>query len=488
MSVRSVRTIRVPRRRLLFFAAGSTLVACGAGSAVARRASDLFPEVPPGPPSLDRELDSRRIAQQGFWYARYVSDVLAFGAGLGVPFQAGPDDRDTLRTAYPGALAVKVPYEIGRLRVMPQTAGFARYRVAPDGATDTIRVRVLAAYLILLQQMARAHALLASIAPSPDDRRQERAVAQVLANIAAAGADHARAELFRSDLGVYFDSDLEYDEPGHLDLMWALADGAALAADARFGLRDGQRAQRLAELADEIYAFMRQIFPNEPALAWRMMRAQGRLAAVTRSTEFRRFIPAHQQRLGFVLRDMSAANVGERASILTELIRVRAAMPPNSGVERAAGRLFLDIVADFDFKHGRFRSQDVYDAGQVAAVLRGLNAAARDGPEPIERRFAAQMLRIVWHSLVNRSGLMRGAPHGGEGFARPWEMGGDALAFRHPATISEGPPVFATAVRWDGSGWTLSDIDLQPGPAAELALQALRLDPLYDHLAGAGGA
>ena len=478
----------MPRRWLLLFAAGSTLAACGAGSAVTRRASELFPEVPPGPPSLDRELDLNLIAQQGFWYARYVSDVLAFGAGLGVPFEAGPDDRETLRTAYPGALAIKVPYEIGRLPLMTQTTGFARFRVAPDGVTDTIRVRVLASYLMLLQQMARTHALRAAIAPSPADHRNERAAARVLGNIAAAGTAYGRAELFRSDLGVYFDSDLEYDEPGHLDLMWALADGAALAADTRFGLRDGRRAQRLAEMADEIYTFMRQIFPDEPALAWRMMRAQGRLATVTRSAEFRRFIPVHQRRLGFVLRDMSAANVGERASILTELIRVRAVMPPNSGVERVAGRLFLDIVADFDFRDGRFRSQDVYDAGQVAAVLRGLSAAARDGPEPIERRFAAQMLRIVWHSLVNRSGLMRGAPPGGEGFARPWEMGGDARAFRHPATPAEGPPVFATAVGWDGSGWTLTDENLQPGPAAELALQALRLNPIYDHLASPSDA
>ena len=214
-----------------------------------------------------------------------------------------------------------------------------------------------------------------------------------------------------------------------------------------------------------------------------MVRAQARLQPVTGRDDFRAFIPVQQRRIAYWLRDQQPADVLEAAHALAALIRLTPLMPTGSGVRERAGDLFLDLATSFDRDNGWLRDRSTYTAADVAALLRALRLAAFHGQPPIERRYARDLLVTVWDSLVNRLGLMRGAPPGrAEGVAQPWEQHLDDVAYRHPAVPINAVPLFARSVTRHASGEAIVDPTLEAASALELALESLWLHPTFGAL------
>ena len=271
-----------------------------------------------------------------------------------------------------------------------------------------VRVRTAALYMRLLQALTGAHRLRAPAAPATA-RTHELRLATAYTALAVETSDRIQADLLRPRLGVLFDSDDTYDPLGNIDLIWATADAAGLALASG---STNETAARLQSAADQLYAFYRKSLPDTVDEAHRLVRAQARPGPVTARDDFRAFIPVQQRRIAYRLRDQQPAGILEAANALSALIRLTPLMPPDSGVSERAGDLFLDLAISFDRDDGWLRDRLTYTADEVATLLRALRLAAFHGQPPIERRYARDLLVAAWDALVNRSGLLRGAPPG----------------------------------------------------------------------------
>ena len=332
----------------------------------------------------------------------------------------------------------------------------------------------------LLQALARAHQVRAPVAPDEAARMHERRLASAYVALGVEASARVQADLLRPKLGVLFDSDDTYDPLGNIDLIWATADAARLAMSS-----EPQASARLQAVADQMYAVHRTSLPRSIDEAHRMVRAQARLQPITGRDDFRAFIPVQQRRIAYWLRDQQPADILEAANALSALIRLTPRMPPDSGVSERAVDVFLDLATSFDRHNGWLSDRLTYTAADVAALLRALRLAAFHGQPPIEQRYARSLLVTVWDSLVNRSGLMRGAPPGrAHGLAQPWEQHLNASAYRHPSVRADAAPIFAQAVSRDVSGWTAVDPTLETAPALELALESLWLHASFEALSG----
>ncbi|MDE2767684.1 MAG: hypothetical protein OXO54_08320 [Chloroflexota bacterium] len=465
------------RRRLLALAAVSpVLAACGETTAP-QRLSQLWPEPPP-----DRAAALATAGWQGYWYARYVGGLIATQPGLGLPATTlDPRSHAAFATARPGAVPIALPFATATVDA-PAAQGEPLRVHSADGV---IRVRTAALYMRVVHALARAHRLRAPQAPSGEARSHELWLASAYAALAVETAGRVHAHLFRPRLGVLFDSDGAYDPLGNVDLIWTIADAARLA----FASGTREIAAPLQSAADQLYAFYRKSFPRTIPEAHRIVRAQARLRPVTGRDEFRAFIPVQQRRIAYWLRDRQPADILEAAQALAALIRLTPLMPIDSGVQERAGDLFLDLATSFDRDSGWLRDRSAYAAADVAALLRALRMAAFHGQLPIERRYARDLLATVWDSLVNRVGLMRGAPPGrAEGVAQPWEQHLDDAAYRHPAVPINAVPLFARSVTRHASGEAIVDPILETASALELALESLWLHPTFEALSAESAA
>lgn len=458
------------RRRLLALAAATPLLAACGEAPAPRRLSQLWPEPPP-----DRDADLATAGWQGYWYARYVNGLISTVPDLGRPANTlDPRNRAAFTASGPQAIPIALPFATATVDA-PATPG----RLPQVRHTNAvIRVRTAALYMRLLQALARAHRLRAPRAPPGEARSHELWLASAYTALAIEAAHRVHADLLRPRLGVLFDSDDTYDPLGNIDLIWAAADAAQLALPT-----DPTTAARLQATADELYAVFRVSLPRSIAEAHRMVRAQARLHPVTGRDAFRAFIPVQQRRIAYWLRDQQPAEILEAANALSALIRLTPLMPTNSGVRERAGDLFLDLATSFDRDNGWLRDRTTYTAADAAILLRALRLAAYHGRPPIERRYARDLLVTVWDSLVNRLGLMRGAPPGrAHGVAQPWERHLDDAAYRHPAVPINAAPLFARSVTRQASGVAIVDPTLETAAALELALESLWLHPTFEAL------
>ena len=468
---------RVPRRRFLAAAAAMPVLAACGEPAPPSRLSQLWPE-----PAPDRAAALVTAGWQGYWYARYVAGLVSSQPGLGLPATTlDADDRAVLEAARPGATPIAVPFATATVDLPATPGGLPQLRQT-DGV---VRVRVAALYMRLLQALARAHRLRAPQAPPGAARIHELWLAFAYTKLAVEASDRVHADLLRPRLGVLFDSDDSYDPLGNIDLIWATADATGLA------LADGssESVSKLRAAGDGLYAYYRTSLPRSIDEAHRMVRAQARLGLVTGRDDFRAFVPVQQRRIAYWLRDQQPAENLEAADTLAALIRLAPLMPPESGVQERAVDLFLDLATSFDRDDGWLRDRITYTAADIATLLRALRLAAFHGQPPIERRYARDLLVTVWDSLVNRSGLMRGAPPGrADGVAQPWEQHFDESAYRHPAVPINAVPLFARSVTRDASSWTVVDPTLDTGSALELALESLWLHPTFEALSAESAA
>ncbi|MDE2868714.1 MAG: hypothetical protein OXR64_04460 [Chloroflexota bacterium] len=465
------------RRRLLALAAGSPLLAACGEITAPRRLSQLWPEPPP-----DRDADLATAGWQGYWYARYLGGLIATQPGLGLPANTlDARNRAAFTAAGPQSIPIALPYATATVDAPATPGGLPQVR-----HTDAvIRVRTAALYMRLLQALARAHRLRAPQAPPGVARSHELWLASAYTAVAVEASDRVHADLFRPRLGVLFDSDDTYDPLGNIDLIWATADATLLART----VGSDESVRRLQVAADELYAFYRTSLPRSIPEAHRIVRAQTRLQPVTGRDDFRAFIPVQQRRIAYRLRDQQPADILETAHALAALIRLTPLMPTDSGVQERVGDLFLDLATSFDRDNGWLRDRTTYTAADVAALLRALRLAAFHGRPPIERRYARDLLVTVWGSLVNRSGLMRGAPPGrAEGVAQPWEQHLDDVAYRHPAVPMNAVPLFARSVTRHASGEAIVDPTLETASALELALESLWLHPTFGALSAESAA
>lgn len=464
------------RRRFLVLVAATPLLASCGEPVKPQRLSELWPEPPP-----DRAADVATAGWQGYWYARYVGGLIATQPGLGLLANTlDADSRAALEAARPGATPIALPFTTAAVDVPPTPGGPSQVRQT-DGV---IRVRTTALYTRLLQALARAHRTRATEAPPGPARTHELWLASAYTALAVEASDRILADLLRPRFGVLFDSDDTYDPLGNIDLIWATADAARLALPT-----DPMTAARLRTMADEVYAVFRVSLPRSIDEAHRMVRAQARLQPVTGRDDFRAFIPVQQRRIAYWLRDQQPADILEAANALAALIRLTPLMPPASGVRDRAGDLFLDLATSFDRSNGWLNDRLTYTAADVAALLRALRLAAFHGQPPIERRYARDLLVSVWDSLVNRSGLMRGAPPGrADGVAQPWEQHLDDTAYRHPAVPINAVPLFARTVTRHASGVAIVDPILETASALELALESLWLHPTFEALSNESAA
>ena len=453
------------RRRLLALAAGSPLLAACGETTAPRRLSQLWPEPPP-----DRDADLATAGWQGYWYARYLGGLIATQPGLGLPANTlDPGQRVAFTASGPQAIPIALPFATATVDAPATPGGSLRIRKA-DGV---IRVGTVALYIRLLQALAGAHRLRAPQAPPGEARSHERSLASAYTALADEASNRVQADLIRPRLGVLFDSDDTYDPLGNIDLIWASADAA-------------RRAQAAA---DQLYAFYRSSLPRSIPEAHRMVRAQARLQPVTGRDDFRAFISVQQRRIAYWLRDQQHADILEAAHALSALIRLTPLMPTDSGVQERAGDLFLELATSFDRDNGWLRDRTAYTAADVATLLRTLRLAAFHGRPPIERRYARDLLVTVWDSLVNRLGLMRGAPAGrAEGVAQPWEQHLDDAAYRHPAVPISAVPLFARSVTRHASGEVIVDPTLETASALELAIESLWLHPTFEALSAESAA
>ncbi|MDE2903580.1 MAG: hypothetical protein OXP73_11195 [Chloroflexota bacterium] len=465
------------RRRLLALAAGSPLLAACGETTAPQRMSDLWPEPPP-----NRAADLARSGWQGYWYTRYLGGLISTVPGLGLPANAlDPRSRAAFTPAGPEATPIALPFATATVDA-PATP---RHLPQVRHTDAVIRVRTAALYMRLLQALARAHRLGAPQAPPGEARSHELWLASAYTSVAVEASDRLHAELFRPRLGVLFDSDDTYDPLGNIDLIWATADATLLAKT----VASEESVRRLQVAADELYAFYRTNLPRSIPEAHRMVRAQTRLQPVTGRDDFRAFIPVQQHRIAYRLRDQQPADILEAAHALAALIRLTPLMPTDSGVQERAGDLFLDLATSFDRNNGWLRDRFTYTAADVATLLRALRLAGFHGRPPIERRYARDLLVTVWDSLVNQSGLMRGAPSGrADGVAQSWEQHLDETAYRHPAVPVNAAPLFARSVSRDASGWSAVDATLDTASALELALESLWLHPTFEALSAESAA
>ena len=464
------------RRRLLALAAVSPLLAACGETTAPQRLSQLWSEPPPA-----RAAALTTAGWQGYWYARYVGGLIATQPGLGLPATTlDPRSHAAFSTARPGAIPIALPFATATVDAPAAQGEPLRVRSA-DGV---IRVRTSALHMRLLQALARAHRLRAPQAPPGEARSHELWLAAAYAALAAETASRVHADLLRPRLGVLFDSDDTYDPLGNIDLIWATADAARLALPT-----DPMTGARLRATADELYAVFRVSLPRSIPEAHRIVRAQARLQPVTGRDDFRAFIPVQQRRIAYWLRDRQPADTLEAANALSALIRLAPLMPPDSGVQQRAGDLFLDLATSFDRDNGWIRDRSTYTAADVATLLRALRLAAFHGRPPIERRYARDLLVTAWDSLVNSSGLMRGAPPGrAEGMAQSWEQHLDDAAYRHPAVPISDVPLFARTVTRQESGQVTVDATLDTASALELALESLWLHPTFEALSAESDA
>lgn len=466
---------RTTRRRLLALAAvAPVLTACGE-AVTPRRLSQLWPEPSPG-----RAAALAAAGWQGYWYARYVGGLVAAQPGLGLPANAlNADSHAVLEAARPGATPIALPFATATVDD-PATPGEPPQVRQTDGV---IRVRTAALYMRLLQALAVAHRLRAPEAPPDAARTHELRLASAYTSLAVETSDRVQADLLRPSLGVLFDADDTYDPLANIDLIWAAADAARLA------MPSGPAAARLQAAADRMYAVYRTSLPRSIDQAHRVVRAQARLQPVTGRDDFRAFIPVQQRRIAYWFRDQQPTDTLKAANALSALIRLSPLMPTDSGVQERAGDLFQDLATSFDRDNGWLRDRSTYTAADVATLLRALRLGAFHGQPPIERRYARDLLVSVWDSLVNRSGLMRGAPPGrADGVAQPWEQHLADDAYRHPSPRTNAAPLFARAVSRDASGWTAVDPTLDTASALELALESLWLHATFEALSAESAA
>ena len=452
------------------------LAACGEAPGP-RRLSQLWPE-----PPTNRDAALATAGWQGYWYARYVGGLIATQPGLGLPATTlDPRSHAAFSTARPGAIPIALPFATATVDAPAAQGEPLRVRSA-DGV---ISVRTSALHMRLLQALARAHRLRAPQAPPGEARSHELWLAAAYAALAAETASRIHADLFRPRLGVLFDSDDTYDPLGNVDLIWAIADAARLA----FAFGSREIAAPLQSAADQLYAFYRKSLPRSIPEAHRIVRAQARLQPVTGRDDFRAFIPVQQRRIAYWLRDRQPADTLEVANSLSALIRLAPLMPPDSGVQDRAGDLFLDLATSFDRDNGWLRDQISYTPADVATLLRALRLAGFHGRPPIERRYARDLLVTAWDSLVNRLGLLRGAPPGrAEDVAQPWEQHLDDAAYRHPAIPINAARLFARSVTRQASGEVTVDVTLDTSSALELALESLWLHPTFEALSAESAA
>lgn len=465
------------RRRFLALAASTpALAACGEAT-TPRRLSQLWPE-----PLPNRDAALATAGWQGYWYARYVGGLIATQPGLGLPANTlDPRQRAAFTASGPQAIPIALPFATATVDPPATPGGSLRVRKA-DGA---IRVGTVALYIRLLQALAGAHRLRAPQAPPGEARSHELWLASAYTALADEASNRVHADLIRPRLGVLFDSDDTYDPLGNIDLIWASANVARPAQT----ISSPESARRPQAAADELYAFYRSSLPRSIPEAHRMVRAQARLQPVTGRDDFRAFIPVQQRRIAYWLRDQQPADILEAANALSALIRLSPLMPTDRGVQERAGDLFLDLATSFDKDNGWLRDRSTYTAADVAALLRALRLAAFHGQPPIERRYARNLLVTVWDSLVNRSGLMRGAPPGrAAGVAQPWEQHLDDAAYRHPAVPINAVSLFARSATRHASGEAVVDPTLETASALELALESLWLHPTFEALSAESAA
>jgi len=156
-------------------------------------------------------------------------------------------------------------------------------------------------------------------------------------------------------------------------------------------------------------------------------------------------------------------NASDKSYMIRWLVEWQRILKNDYGISN----LFKDLVKDYDWKNGYFKSQTKYTIDDIGSILWALNALDIFKQKWVDSNLNKKLLTSVFESMVNLSGMMRSTPPIPVSKSK-WEYEWmPKMNFGYP-TIPKPPmawwefwvaPVFAWEIEFDTktSSWKVSD-------------------------------
>ncbi len=430
------------------------------------------------------EFNITAAEEEGYWYSRYNLGNLVMRSGLGDTFapemsamkkminmvDANPGDGDTVTPPKNPALLQSVfasgdPHYIQKVDVKD----FGTQRWDPASFDTRVTSRALGWTMLKETQWAKQfHVDNHFGTPQDNFGAQWRFVGMVLTAEAKMQAKYVLQNLL-NDQGLIADSDGNVDWVGQWVMLEALSDLAntlseeALPHSASNRYRDPQVAGRMRGAADNLFQALSAREPagvEEQSLA---IQALVWYAANTRNPSLQAQALSRIASLSDVLSQATLNTATEKAFAVRGLIEGYRTTGKGKYLN-AAGDAFRSLVGEYDAAQGRFTSQDTYSVDDVAVIMGALNAARYFGGNVIDQEEAERLFAGFFESAVNLSGLQQSVPPVGVAKGK-FEQNEPPIFYGYP-TLPKPPmaggdfgiaPVFASEIRWIGSGWEVTN-------------------------------
>ena len=181
------------------------------------------------------------------------------------------------------------------------------------------------------------------------------------------------------------------------------------------------------------------------------------------------------------LMGFASDDVVEQAAAIVGLVAIGDATKDGKYLD-AADEVFASLNADFDPKHGVFKSKNVYNVDDVAWIIGSLNFMLQRGNDG-SKDSASNTLLAFYEATISLGGMQLSAPPGKNGvMAAEFEKDLPSVVYYHPANSSPPPmvmklPVPAEEITWDGSFWSVTSDKLVTAGAMHLANELNWLGP-----------
>ena len=430
------------------------------------------------------EFNVTAAEEEGYWYSRYNLGNLVFRSGLGDTFKpemsvmkkmiqmvdANPGDGDTVIPPKNPALLRSVyasgdPHYIQKVDVKD----FATQRWDPATFDKRVTSRALGWTMLKETQWAKMfHVDNHFGTPQDNFGAQWRFVGMVLTAEAKMQAQYALKNL-RNAQGFIANSDGSVDWAGQWVMLEAFSDLAntlsvkALPHSTNNRYLDPKAGQMIHAAADKLFQALASRQPTgveEESLA---IQALVWYAAETSNPSLQAQALSRITSFGDALANAPVKTATEKAFAVRGLIEAYR-VTQNAKYLQAAGNAFHSLANDYDAAHGIFTSQSTYTIDDVAVIMGALNAARYFGGDVINKMHAERMFAGFFESAVNMSGLQQSVPPIGVAKGK-FEQNEPPIFYGYPR-LPKPPmaggdfgiaPVFASEIRWTGSGWEVTN-------------------------------
>lgn len=429
-------------------------------------------------------FDETAAEEEGYWYSRYNMSNLTMVSGLGEPFMpdmammqqmmqmadANPDDGDTPMPPV-GVTLLQSIYASGdpHFTQPVDMADAATMQWDPATFDTTVTTPAMGWTMIKEVEWAKQFHVDDHFGAIDDDfGAQWRFIGMVIVAEAKMQAQVALQQMLNAD-GLFANSDGVIEWSGQWVMLEALSDlagtldASAMPHSVSNRYADPDAAAMFQGATDMFFQVLSDRRPADVQEASLAAQALVWYAATTTNPATQTAALAQLAQIGDALRDATPATAAEAAFAIRGLIEAYRGLG-DDGYLTAAAAIFADLSAAYDATHGVFINQDTYTIDDVAVIMGALNALRFYAGDTVDQAQVAAIFTGFFESVVNLSGLQQSALPVDAG-KDPFEQEDPAIFYAYPgmplAPMAGGDfgiaPVFATAVRWDGARWGVTD-------------------------------